>query len=797
MKFIYEKELNLEIKMSKQITGLNENQVQERIKNNQTNQFYVKTTSSNWEIFSRNVFTPFNALNFIIFVALLAVQAWANLFFFGVIVLNAFSGVAIEIRAREMLKKLNLMNKSQVRVIRDNNQQWINPEDIVLDDIIILRSGDQVPTDSIVIDGSAEVNETMLTGESDLIIKVENSKILSGSYLVSGEIYARVIHVGSENYANKLMIEAKIHKPIQSIILNSMDKIANVTGKLIIPFGLALFFEAYVIKLLPLKDSVITSSTALLGMLPKGIALLTITSLLTAVIKLGMKKVLVQEMYSVETLARVDVLCLDKTGTITQGKMSVENFELLSDKYTQQDAEALLSLYMHYSKDDNATAHAIREKFNNMTLDNTLVDTIPFSSDRKWGALTFSKLGTLFLGAPEMLLDTNPMQVTQAQNRGSRVLVFAQSNNKINQQNNIQKENINIIAMIEISDPIRDGASKTLEYLRTQNVTLKIISGDNPITVSHIAKKAGFDKYQHYLDCSKVTDAELVKHAEQTAIFGRVSPHQKKLLIKTLKSHDHTVAMTGDGVNDILALREADCSIVMAEGDPATKQIANLVLLNSEFNDIPEILFEGRRVINNITHIAPIFLTRTIFSFLLGLLCIASIALGKPEYLLIFPFIQIQITLSGQFVEGFPPFVLTFERNIKPVEKHFLRRSFQLALTPALMIVFSVLILHLLTVYNYLSIDDMLTISYYIVGSIGVLTVIRACIPLTKMRIALICYSTVGFFVTAYFLHNLIEINTLNHITLTIYCILMLIFIPIFFFVSYKQGAFNTTKHSA
>lgn len=306
--------------MNKQIKGLSTKEVQERIQNQQTNHFKTKTSASNWEIFRRNVFTSFNALNFAIFLALLAVQAWSNLFFFGVIVLNAVSGMLTEWRARRMIDKLNLMNKDFIRVVRDSKTLSLAPEDIVLDDVLLLSAGEQVPSDAIVLEGIAEANEAMLTGESDLIVKNTGAELLSGSYLVSGQIYAKVIHVGAENYANKLMLEAKTHKPIVSRILYNMDKIAKFTGKIIIPFGLALFLEAFFIKLLPLKDSVITSSTALLGMLPKGIALLTITSLLTAVIKLGMKNVLVQEMYSVETLARVDVLCLDKTGTITQGK---------------------------------------------------------------------------------------------------------------------------------------------------------------------------------------------------------------------------------------------------------------------------------------------------------------------------------------------------------------------------------------------------------------------------------------------------------------------------------------------
>lgn len=777
--------------MKKQLQGLTQVEVKRRIDAGKTNHFKAKTGSSNWEIFRRNVFNSFNVLNFAIFVALIAVQAWSNLFFFGIIVLNAFTGMMTELRARRMIDKLNLMNKDQIRVVRDGQLVSIDPKDIVLDDVMLLSAGEQVPSDAVVIDGMAELNEAMLTGESDHILKKDGKELLSGSYLVSGQVYAKVINVAEDNYANKLMLEAKTHKPIVSRILYNMDKIAKFTGKIVIPFGLALFFEAYMIKQLSLQESVVTSSTALLGMLPKGIALLTITSLLTAVIKLGMKHILVQEMYSVETLARVDVLCLDKTGTITQGKMTVKGLELLSERFTKEELERLLAAYMQHSKDKNATAQAIRNAYEGLEHHYQVGDVIPFSSDRKWGAVSVNGLGTLFLGAPEMLLKENPKAVDQAQARGSRVLILAWSQSGVDTETMILPNDVEALTLLEISDPIREDAAETLEYLRSEDVTLKIISGDNPVTVSHIAHQAGFADYQSYIDCSKVSDEELEALAEDTAIFGRVSPHQKKLLIQTLNANGHTTAMTGDGVNDILALREADCSIVMAEGDPATRQIANLVLMDSEFKDIPEILFEGRRVVNNIAHIAPIFLIKTVYSFLLGLICIASIVFGKAEYLLVFPFIQVQMTLAGQFIEGFPPFILTFERNIRPVEKHFLRRSLQLSIPNALMLVISVLIFHLSQVYLGMSNTDMLTLSYYMMGSTGVLAVIRACIPLNKGRVALIIYSVFGFLISSYYLRDVIAISTLNSYTLPIYLVAMAICTPLFFWISYKQGAFQ------
>ncbi|RSJ18619.1 Calcium-transporting ATPase [Streptococcus intermedius] len=772
---------------TKEFTGLTHQQVQEKITQGLTNDFTVNTSISTWQIIKRNVFTLFNALNFAIAVALVSVQAWSNLVFFAVICFNAFSGIVTELRAKHMVDKLNLLNKEKINVIRDGQTTPIDPENLVLNDVIRLTAGEQIPSDATVLDGFAEVNEAMLTGESDLVQKEIGDQLLSGSFLVSGHVVAEITHVGSDNYASKLMLEAKIVKPINSRIMKSMDKIAGFTGKIIIPFGIALFLEALLVKHLPVKDSVVNTSTALLGMLPKGIALLTITSLLTAVIKLGLRKVLVQEMYSVETLARVDMLCLDKTGTITQGKMHVERVTPLTQDFSEQAIADILSAYIAASDDNNPTAQAIRKQFIKSSNYQTS-NIIPFSSDRKWGAMEMSNLGTVFLGAPEILFQEEIGQAQEAQMRGSRVLALAISSEHIDHKHIHLPSTIQPIAILEITDPIREGAADTLEYLRSQKVGLKIISGDNPITVSNIAAKAGFENYQSYVDCSKISDQELIDLTEKTAIFGRVSPHQKKLIIQTLKKTGYTTAMTGDGVNDILALREADCSIAMAEGDPATRQVANLVLLNSDFNDVPEILFEGRRVVNNIARIAPIFLIKTTYSFILTIICISSILLGRAEWLLIFPFIPVQITLIDQFVEGLPPFVLTFERNIKPVEPDFLKKAIFKALPSGLMVVFSVLFVNIFGGLHGWSQVEISTLLYYLLGSIGFLSVVRACLPLNIWRILLILWSLIGFFGTAIILQKYIEITTLTSNSLPIYFILMLLFTITFIVVTHRQN---------
>lgn len=781
---------------SKKLNGLTAAEVRKRISQGLVNDFKIDNNNSFWEIVKRNIFTLFNFLNFAIAVLLALVGAWSNLIFFVVIIFNAISGITTEIRAKKMIDKLNLLSKEKITVIRSSREQKIMPEEIVINDILKLSAGEQVPSDAVVLKGVSEANEAMLTGESDLVLKEKGTVLLSGSFLASGYVLAEVVHVGADNYVSKLMVEAKTHKPINSKILSSLDRIAGFTSKIIIPFGLALFFEALLIKALPTKTAVIYMSTPLLGMLPKGIALLTITSLLTAVIKLGLRKVLVQEMYSVETLARVDTLCLDKTGTITEGKMKVEAIHNLSKKFSEAEINDFLATYMNFSEDNNPTAQAIRKYFskNKTTLEATNI--IPFSSDRKWGSMEIEGIGTLFLGAPEMIFGETLKQANEALSRGSRVLALAFSKEKIDNKNIKIPAKISKLALIEITDPIREGARETLEYLRSQKIDLKIISGDNPITVSNIARKAGFDNFESYIDCSKVKDSELKKIAVKTAIFGRVSPHQKKLIIQTLKKAGRTTAMTGDGVNDILALREADCSIVMAEGDPATRQIANLVLLNSDFNDLPEILFEGRRVVNNIARIAPIFLIKTIYSFILAIICILSALLFDKNLLLIFPFIPIQVTLIDQFVEGFPPFVLTFEKNIQPVEKDFIKKSLLMALPSALMVVFSVIFVRIWGSLNGWIPQEISTVLYYLLGSIGMLSVIRACLPLNFWRILLIIWSISAFIVTAILFRPLIEIGVLSGRAFELYAILMIFFVIIFIVIEWlkKRSKSDTIK---
>ncbi|WP_164683743.1 HAD-IC family P-type ATPase [Streptococcus hyointestinalis] len=740
--------------------GLTAAQVEEQKAAGHINQISKQGQNTYWLIFKRNVFTLFNLLNLFIVIALLAVKAWSDTVFFSVIIINACSGILVEVRAKWMIDRLNLISQDLVEVIRDGKTEKLPPDQLVLGDLITLSTGDQVPSDARVVNGFAELNEAMLTGESDLVPKTADSEILAGSFLVSGHIMAIVQKVGDDNYASKLMLEAKKDKAVGSRIIQALDRVASFTGKIILPFGIGLLLEALYLKSLPTKIAVVYTSTPLLGMLPKGIALLTITALLTAVIKLGRKKVLVQEMYSVETLAHVDTLCLDKTGTITEGKMRLERTIPLGDTPVEL-FENYLSTYITASEDSNPTARAIRQVYGKGASQH-VVTAIPFSSQRKWGAISFSDIGSLYLGAPELLISEQPRAMLEAQAQGSRTLVLCHSKKPLRADFEHPADDLVPLGLLIIADPIRKGVTSTLDYLKSQDVDLRIISGDNPVTVSNIARKAGFDNYQSYIDCSVLSETELSAKIPETTIFGRVSPEQKRQIVRELKEQERTVAMTGDGVNDILALREADCSIAMAEGDPATRQVANLVLLESDFNDVPEILFEGRRVVNNIARVAPIFLVKTVYSFALALLCLISPLFGD---VIIFPFTPLQVTVVDQFMEGLPPFLLSFERNNKLVEKDFLRLAVLKAIPSGLLITAGLLVSRILGHFFSWSLPEQAALAYYILGLVTLLSVLRASLPLNLWRgLLLFFWSFLGFMISAYYLSPFLQIKVTSHI---------------------------------
>ena len=752
--------------MKNEMHGLTSLEVKERIANNQQNNYEEDVSKSTKDIIKDNTFTLFNFLNLMIGICLALVGAFSNLFFMVIILMNVTIGIIQEVRAKNLIAKLSLINEDKVIVIRDNQEMEISSTAIVLDDIVKLSAGDQVPSDMVLVTGQVEANEALLTGESDLIKKTQDSELLSGSFISSGQCLARVIHVGKDNYATKIANEAKVHKPFNSELVSSIRKVAKFTSYVIVPLGLILFVEAFFFKGKGIESSVVASAAALLGMLPKGMVLLIMIALATAVAKLSKKQVLVQDMYSVETLAHVDMICLDKTGTITEGKMKVLDV-ILSGEASESEFNRIMSSYMFASDDSNITMQAIRNYFKEEEI--YQADSIvPFSSERKWGAMALEGVGTVALGAPERLFDENslPQEIEEAQREGYRVLMVGISIKTDLSETRLP--DLQPLAILKIDDPIRENANETLAYLKEEGVNIKVISGDNPITVSNVSRRAGLEGYEKYIDLSELTTEEEVRAVvKDYHVFGRVSPQQKKTLIQELKAQGHVVAMTGDGVNDVLALKEADCSIAMAEGDNATRQIANLVLLNSDFTTLPDVLFEGRRVVNNVTKVASIFFIKTIYSLILSVLCALSA--------ITFPFIPIQITLLDLAIEGYPAFFMQFENDRRKITSKFLPTALRRALPNALLVVLNVVFIHFYgSVHNWNG-TDTVTLMYYMLIAISSMAVIKACLPFNPLRLFLAVTTTLGTYVAAMLFKGLLKISMLNGETLPIFIILVVI----------------------
>lgn len=742
------------------------------------NNYEENVAKSTKDIIFDNVMTLFNFLNFAIAVCLLFVGAYSNLAFLAIIIVNMSIGIFQEIHARNLVQKLSIVAKENVHVVRNGVQQEIDTKELVMEDIVIISAGEQVPSDMEVIDGKVEANEALLTGESDLIEKEIGDTLLSGSFIVSGQAYARVIHVGAENYAVKITQEAKMHKPIQSELVNSIRKVSKFTSWVIIPLGIILFVEAFWLRDAGIKTSVVASAAALLGMLPKGLVLLISIALTTGVIKLAKKRILVQDMYSIETLAHVDTLCLDKTGTITEGKMKVQKAIILHDKYEELFPQ-IIGSYLSESTDNNITMQAIRDHYE---VSNRFgaKEVLAFSSERKWGAIEFPEIGTVYLGAPERLVDDSrlPEAVFTAQENGYRVLMLAIAEQQ--PLNETKMPYLEPLAILEIDDPIRQNAKETLAYLKEEGIDLKVISGDNPVTVSNIARRAGLPGYESYIDLStKTTEAEVREAVQQYTVFGRVSPQQKRTIVRELKDTEHVVAMTGDGVNDVLALREADCSIAMAEGDGATRQISNLVLLDSDFTTLPDVLFEGRRVVNNVTRVSSVFFIKTIYSFILSIICaLTAIA---------FPFIPIQVTLIDLAIEGYPAFFLSFEGDKRKVVGKFLPTALKNASVNALLVVANIIAVYLIGQNQGFSSLDTTTLMYYLLVGISCMAVVRACLPLNPLRIFLVFSTIIGIYVAAMLFHNILEIGFLTSQTMGLFFIMMAINIVVRVTIGFVQ----------
>ncbi|OQO88313.1 HAD-IC family P-type ATPase [Enterococcus casseliflavus] len=761
-------------------TGLTAAEVAKKTQEGLHNDYETKTSKSTAAIIKDNLLTLFNFLNLLIGVFLFAVGAYSNMFYLAIIFVNITIGISQELHARNLVKKLSLVSPQTVRVIRDGQIHEISAKELVLDDSVILGAGDQIPADMTVLSGLVEVNEAMLTGEADLVVKEAGASLLSGSFIVSGEVTGKVIHVGAENYAAKLSNEAKVHKPIRSELLASIRNVSKFTSYVIVPLGVILFFQAFMMRDAGIKESVVVSAAALLGMLPKGLVLLISIALTTGVIKLAKKRILVQDMYAVETLAHVDTLCLDKTGTLTEGHMVLESIVPLQ---ADSDPNMLLGNYLAASTDNNLTMQALRQGCPELT-DHQPIEVAAFSSQRKWGAVAFEHLGNVYLGAPEKVAGSAALpQVKEAQEAGLRVLILAVETDP-KAPASFDPSNAQAVAVLILSDIIRQNAEETLAYLANQGIDLKVISGDNPIAVAAIAHRAGLANADQAIDLSTLTtEAEVREAATRYTVFGRVTPEQKKLLVQELKANQRTVAMTGDGVNDVLALREADVSIAMAAGDSAARQIANFVLLDSDFTTLPDVLFEGRRVVNNVTKASGIFFIKTIYSFLLSLVCILTSSA--------FPFLPIQITLIDLAIEGYPSFFLSFEENKAPIKGRYLPTVLLNALPNALLVLVNYFAIRFLQTDYGWSQFDTTTLLYYLLIGISCIAVIRACLPLNPLRLFLAITTTVGIYVAAMLFHGLLEVGFLTAVTLPYFLGMMALNICLYVGLSFLTKRFS------
>ena len=762
------------------MTGLTNEQVQERIAEGKVNANENPNTRTYKQIIMENTLTFFNFLNLVLLVMVLFVRSYKNSMFMGIILINTVIGIVQEIRAKKTIDKLSILTESKTVVLREGKKWSISTEKLVIDDLIFLKTGDQVPADVKVLEGGVEVNESLLTGEADNLAKNPGDELFSGSFVTAGEACCQVIHVGKDNYASQITSEAKEFKRHNSELRNSLNAILKVISIIIVPLGAMLFYKQYYIVGDNLKDSVVNMVAAVLGMIPEGLVLLTSVALTLGSLVLATKKTLVQELYCIETLARVDTLCLDKTGTITEGTMRVEDVRLYregeavaeEEKQELRNIEYVMGNMMAVLHDQNATADALRERFPSRT-DLKLLHAIPFSSDRKYSGAVFEGAGTYLMGAVQFLFPEGNEKLVSScgvyAESGFRILVLAHSEQEA--EGTKLPDGLKPVALFLLTDVIRAEAPDTLTFFDSQGVDLKVISGDDPVTVSAIAKKAGLKNADHYIDATTITTPEEMQRAvAECSVFGRVTPQQKKQMVQALQAQKHTVAMTGDGVNDVLALKEADCSIAMAAGSDAAKNIANVVLLDSNFGAMPHIVNQGRRVVNNIRSAASMFLIKTIFSVLLALI---TIFFGEA-----YPFEPIQMSLISACAVGIPTFLLTQENNYNKIDHTFLRHVFMNAFPAAVTITGCVFTIMLVCQDVYHS-NAMLNTACVLVTGWNYMSALRTVYsPLNRYRKVIIYGMQIIFFVSAVVLQNLLTLGSLEF-GMIILVFLLMTFSPI------------------
>lgn len=747
--------------------GLTDEQVAERVHAQATNETIDPSFKTNKQIVLQNIFTYFNLIFIVLAVLLCLVSSYKNLTFLPVILANTGIAIYQEIRSKKILDNLSVLNAAKVTVVRNDAANKIDMEELVLDDVILLETGQQIPADGYVLEGKLQVNEALLTGEADEIVKEVDDYLMSGSFVVSGKAYVRLDKVGYDSYISQLTAKAKkMGGGEQSEMIASLNKLIKWIGIIIIPIGITLFSQSYFFNGNTIKESVVAMEAALIGMIPEGLYLLTTIALAMSAARLAKQRVLLHDMKSIETLARVNVLCVDKTGTITENQMSVQKLVIAKNEQAEQQATRIQELISDYAKamaNDNATMQAIKTYFNKPT-DQEPLSILPFSSVQKFSSVTFAD-GVYVLGAPEMVLrerfETVKNEFNQYADQGYRVLVFGSYQGILSEA--LLEAEVIPLAYLLIANPIRKEAPDTFAYFKEQGVAIKVISGDNPQTVSTVALQAGIANADQYIDVSQLAEEDYLSAVEKYTVFGRVKPEQKMQFVQLLKQKN-TVAMTGDGVNDILAMKEADCSIAMASGNEATIQAAQVALLDSDFSRMPEIVAEGRRLVNNIERSASLFLVKNIFSFLLSVFSVL--------FALTYPLEPSQITLISLFTIGLPSFLLALEENKNRIEGKFIVNVLEKAIPGGLTDMTVVGTLVVGGVILHLNKTDVSTASTMLLTAVGFLVLYKICHPLNQFRGRIILFCAAGILFSVVFLHKLFSISAISPVSILLLLIL-------------------------
>ena len=717
--------------------GLSAEEAARRLADGLGNRTSEEPGKSVLRIVADNLFTLFNLLNFALALCLALVGSWRNMLFLGVVVSNTLIGTVQELRARATLKKLRLMDVKKVHPIRGGVETECPPEDLVRGDLVVFRAGEQIPADAVVTEGSCAADESLLTGESEPVPRKKGDLLMSGSFLTEGKATAQLIAVGDESYAARLMRDAKRIRSPKSELMTELNKLVSLVSKLLVPIGVLLFLKEYFLQHAPLTQAVPEAVAAMIGMIPEGLILLTSVALMAGVIKLGRRKTLVQELFGIETLARADVLSTDKTGTLTTGEMTFDRFVPLAADETELREQ--VGTFLSAFEPGSGTLRALWSKFPAARMKATAV--LPFSSTRKKSAASFESGKTLILGAPSFVTDEPVPEAARYADEGFRVLLLAEADGAI------VKDTVppaaRLLGLILLREALRPSAKDTLNWFRDEGVSVRVMSGDDPRTVAAAGRALALDGCDRAVDCSKLSDEELKAAAEDNVIFGRLTPDRKRILVEALKANGHNVAMTGDGVNDIPSLKAADCSIAMAGGADAAEHAAQLVLLNNDFNSLPAVVAEGRRVIGNITRSASLFLVKTLYSFALSVLL-----LFLP---LRYPFQPIQLTLVSTLTIGAPSFFLALEPSKERASGNFLKRVLLRAAPGAIAVVCCALAAMVLNKTGT-SFEISSTMAVLSAGVIGLVNLILTCRPFTKLRVAVCAVMCAGFALAVAFL---------------------------------------------